>query len=203
MISVKHKGHIPGGVLAVIERMEALKKKQVLVGIPSSGSAREGASKTNNADLLFIHTNGVRALPMRKEMQPELDKGTKYSVALQMYTRAHGSAMLHIPPRPVIQPSILDSKETIAKRLSQIAITAMQGADTRSELQDLGQYSTSAAQNWFTNSKNGWAPNAESTIKGWMSPWGKFFPGKGSSRPLIDTRALRQSITFVVEDGNA
>jgi hypothetical protein len=35
----------------------------------------------------------------------------------------------------------------------------------------------------------GWAPNSPVTVK-----------MKGSSRPLIDTGAMRQSVTYVVED---
>lgn len=191
MISVKHKEHMPGGVQALIERMDALKKQQVLVGVPSEKNARKGDQKIGNAELVFIHTNGVRAVPMRKEMQPELNKGAKYSVALQMYLHAHGSAMMHAPARPIIEPSIKDKQDVVSDRLAQIGVAAMQGADVRGSLTSLGQFCASNAQKWFTNPKNGWAPNAPSTIK-----------AKHSSKPLIDTGVLRQSITYIVEDEN-
>lgn len=191
MISVKHKEHMPGGIQALVERMDLIKKRQVLVGAPSEKNARKGDQTITNAELVFIHTNGVREAPMRQEMQSELDKGTKYTAALQMYLHSHGSAMMHAPARPIIEPSIKDKQDVVSDRLAQIAAAAMQGADVNKELTTLGQFAASNAQKWFTNPKNGWVPNASSTVK-----------AKGSSKPLIDSGEMRKAITFIVEDGN-
>jgi hypothetical protein len=42
---------------------------------------------------------------------------------------------------------------------------------------------------WFTDGRNGWAPNKPATIA-----------RKGSDRPLIDTGALRASIVGIVRE---
>ena len=61
-------------------------------------------------------------------------------------------------------------------------------------------------ENWtkkfFTDSDNGWAPNAYITIHGgWMrnkvTGQPVYVKGKNSSKPLIDTGSLRQSIKAI------
>ena len=77
----------------------------------------------------------------------------------------------------------------------------MDGNGTEQPLMDLGNVAQSDVKKWFTDPQNGWAPNAKSTIEGWASPWGKKFKGKGSDAPLIDTGALRQSVSYVIRGG--
>jgi hypothetical protein len=50
-----------------------------------------------------------------------------------------------------------------------------------------GQVAENAARNWFVNPKNGWAPNAPSTIR-----------RKGSDKPGIDTGEMRKALTHLV-----
>lgn len=54
--------------------IEALKRKEVLVGIPQAESSREGEGITN-AELLFIHTNGspIRNIPPRPVIEPAIE----------------------------------------------------------------------------------------------------------------------------------
>lgn len=118
-------------------------------------------------------------------MQPEIDKGTPYSVAFQMYEQSHGSMLYQIPPRPVIEPAIENSKFDLADLLAQSAQDAAEGNDTDQSLTAVGMQAVEEVQNWFDNPKNGWAPNSPVTVK-----------AKGSSQPLVDTGALRQAITF-------
>jgi hypothetical protein len=111
----------------------------------------------NNAQLLYIHTNG--------------------------------SPMKHIPPRPVIEPAIMDSANNalITEQLQKAVEAALDGKDATVYLNRAGQAAENAARGWFSNPKNGWAPNAPSTIR-----------RKHSDRPLIDTGELRKSLTHLV-----
>jgi hypothetical protein len=127
---------------------------------------------------------------MRKEMQPEIDKGTKYSIALQMYLHEHGSQIYQVPARPIIEPAIDNAKADIADEMKKALEAALNGDDYMHLLDNAGQFARDEVKNWFTNPANGWAPNAPSTIK-----------AKGSSQPLIDTGKLRQAISYTIDGG--
>lgn len=180
---VKHITH-DGGVDGLLERIKKLSSQVVAVGIPGDSSERKDGEITN-AELVYIHTHGVRPKEVRDEMQPEIDKGTKYSIALQLYLRSHGSFSYQTPARPIIEPAIENSKSGIAKRLGVAASAAMNDEDTDRPLEDVGLYAQSKVKGYFLH--NDWVPNAPSTIK-----------KKGSDKPLIDTGALRQAVTFVI-----
>ena len=55
-----------------------------------------------------------------------------------------------------------------------------------------GTIAESASKRWFTDPRNGWEPNASSTIR-----------AKGSETPGIDTGQMRRAITHIVEAGAA
>ena len=185
MVSTSHHSN-NGGAKALMDRIKQLSSQKVCVGIPGEDSEREN-SDVSNADLVYIHTHGVRPPNVRAEMQTNLDKGKKYSVALQMYIHEHGSFAYQVPPRPSIEPAIENSKQPIGNLLGTAAKQAMDGKDPQKALMDVGQYAQKKVQNWFVDPKNGWAPNAESTVK-----------KKKSDRPLIDTGTLHNAITFVI-----
>ena len=111
--------------------------------------------------------------------------------AALMYLHTHGSPLQHIPPRPVIEPAIAaqGNKEIISGELKDAAkgIFDRQADQARTSLRRAGQAGANASIAWFRDPRNGWAPNKPSTIR-----------RKKSDRPLIDTGALRASITFVV-----
>lgn len=173
------------------KQLQALAKKEVLVGIPAENSTREHGGEINNAELLYIQSHGVRSASMRKEMQGNLDAGMKYSKAHELYLQSHGSPMYHVPPRPVLEPAIASQKEAIGKLISAASKSALEGkpAQCEANLNKAGMVAVSAARGWFENPANGWPPNAPYTIK-----------KKGSSQPLIDTGEMRKAITYVVRD---
>lgn len=178
-----------------MERLEKLSSQKVCVGVPASTAERgdseadseAGNAAIGNADLVYIHTHGVRPPAERAEMQVNINKGVKYSAAMQMYIREHGSFAYQVPPRPIIEPAIENSKEGIGELLGIAAKQSVEGNDTQDALKNVGQEAQQDVQNWFTDAKNGWAPNAPSTIK-----------RKKSDKPLLDTEMLQKSITFVV-----
>lgn len=144
------------GKQRVAAQLAALGKMDVLVGIPEEKASRN-APDVNNAELMYIHTNG--------------------------------SPMKRIPARPVIEPAIEANRPAIVNELQQ-AMAAVLAEDPAQALQHLnaaGMVGRNASIRWFTDPRNGWPPNAPSTIA-----------RKGSDQPLIDTGQLRRAITYVV-----
>jgi hypothetical protein len=168
------------------KRLEALSKMDVLVGIPA-GEPHDNTTLTD-AQLLYIQEHGVRRKSMREEMQPQLDAGTPYSKAYQLYLHEHGSPLWSIPPRPVLEPAIASVKPKISEQFQKAYQAALDGKDYLPYLNAAGMIGRDAAYNWFVDPRNNWPPNAPSTIK-----------EKGSERPLIDTGEMRRAITWVVE----
>ena len=176
--------------------LKELGNKQVFVGIPQEDDKRtlNGKDGTiNNAELLYIHSNGIRQQAMIIEMSKDIDKGMKYSMAHSLYIQSHGSPLWQSPPRPVLEPAIENDKEEIAGYLKQAIKFALDGDNENSQkqLEQAGQEGQNASRAWFTNSENGWAPNSPETIE-----------RKGSSNPLINTGEMRKAITYIVKEGD-
>lgn len=182
-------------VASLVDAVGVLAKKEVLVGIPAEHSSRQtqntAGDKINNAELLYIQSHGVRKAEMRAEMQKHLDAGKKYSEAHSLYIQSHGSPLWHIPPRPVLEPSIEANKEPIAKQLQQATVAALDGDSVGVDhaLHRAGFVAENAAKGWFEKQENGWPPNSPRTIA-----------QKGSDSPLIDTGEMRKAITHVVRE---
>lgn len=174
--------------------LQNIVKKDVLVGIPEADATRDNGDNINNAELLYIQSNGVRQTEMRAEMQGDIDSGMKYSAAHSLYVQSHGSPLWQVPPRPVLEPAIEDKKEPIGRQLGNASKAALDGNAglAEAELNKAGMLGEAAAKGWFENPKNGWPANSEKTIK-----------SKGSDQPLVDTGAMRQAITYVVRDKNS
>ena len=176
---------------ALKRSLESLTRKEVYVGIPAENSSRPGDGSINNAELLYIHTHGVRRKAMRDEMDAMMDTGMTYSQAHKLYIREHGSPMLSIPPRPVLQPAIEDNKEHIGKLLAEAGNAILQGdaVEGETKLNNVGDFAAARARAWFENPQNGWPPNSPRTIR-----------QKGSDKPLINSAEMQKSITYVVRD---
>jgi hypothetical protein len=172
--------------------IKSLSKLEVLVGIPEDKDARQEGDTIGNAELAYIHTHGIRQESMINAMQPELNKGTPYSKAHQMYIQSHGSPLYRSPARPIIEPAIEfeSNKQAITKQLGIATKFALKGdkQGTENELNKAGLLAQNLVRDWLENPANGWEPNADSTIK-----------AKGSSQPLIDKGELRKSISYVIK----
>jgi hypothetical protein len=149
-----------GGDFDTVKKgLSSLSKMRAYVGIPEKATSRRSQVVTN-AGLLYIHT--------------------------------HGSALHNIPPRPVIEPAIEapDNRARIEDELMMCADAELDGKIDEAvlHLSRAGTLGANAAKRWFRDPRNGWPPNAPSTIR-----------AKGSDRPLIDTGELRRSITHVEE----
>ena len=177
---------------SITKKLSELTRKRVLVGVPAERSTRpEVGERINNAELLYIQSHGVRKKSMRDEMQQHIDAGMKYSAAHSLYIQSHGSPLWQIPPRPVLEPAIEDSKEPIAKQLKQSYKAALDGNNQAvdNSLHKAGMVAENAAKAWFENPANKWPPNSPKTIA-----------KKGSDSPLIDTGEMRKAITHVIRE---
>jgi hypothetical protein len=136
--------------------INSVSKLEVYIGIPEAEASRPGED-ANNAELLFIHTNG--------------------------------SPLKGIPARPSIEPSIEKNKEAIAKELQVAAKLALDGKaqEARRQLENVGDFASGKAREYFTDPDNGWEDNSPLTVA-----------LKGSDKPLIDTGEMRKSITYLV-----
>lgn len=169
--------------------LQELAKKDVLVGVPEASSNRKDSSEVTNAELVYMHTHGVRKLSMRQENQEHMDRGAHYSQAYEMYMQTHGSPLWNSPPRPVIEPAIEANKEEIGGLLREALTNALDGRPFEVALKKAGMKGQNVVRAWFVDPRNGWAPNSPVTIA-----------RKGSERPLIDTGEMRKAITYIVRD---
>lgn len=182
----------------ILKSLKNLEKKSVCVGIPQKDNivhtATTPGETIKNAELLFIHTNGIRDTKMIRAMQHDLDSGVPYSKAHEMYIHANGSPLWHSPPRPVIEPAIENDKTVIAGILKEALVAELDGNPTisKQKLNEAGLEGQAASQDWFTNPDNKWAKNSPGTIK-----------RKKSDMPLIDTGELRKSITYIIDEGDS
>ena len=148
---------IKGIVGNLADRLNAVGRTRLLVGIPEDPSQADGVTN-----------------------------------ARKLYENTVGSPLKRVPPRPVLEPAIEDGLERISGIMREGIIKALEGdmESFRAAYDMAGLAAQSACVGWFDNPKNGWEPNSPYTVR-----------MKGSNAPLIDTGEMRQSITYVVEEG--
>lgn len=208
-VTVKSSG---GADLADLgKRLHDLSRAEVYVGIPEAND-RQG-------DLLS------RAAGLKKTKSGKLSKKASKLIAASegdisnaqlMFIHTHGSPVRGIPARPVIEPAIEaeDNKEAIAEELQGAAVAMMDGngEGALKKLKRAGMTAASRARGWFTDPRNGWAPNSTKPLGPWLAkklsekygreitPDMSYVDAKGSDKPLIDTGEMRKSVTYVVSE---
>lgn len=187
--TIEHKEY-DGGIKGILKRLSGLKRLHIYVGIPQQNSSRKDG-EINNAELLYIHTHGIRRREMIREMDSVMATGKKYSEAFSLYIQSHGSPLWHAPPRPVLEPAIEANKDLISREFKGIyhATLNQDPAAVNRAIDRTGLAAQNAARAWFTDPRNGWPPNSPETIR-----------RKGSENPLIDTGSMRKAITYVVRE---
>ena len=110
-----------------------LKNTEVLVGIPQEKSSQRG--KINNAELLYIHTNGstVRNIPPRPVIEPAIEDNKQ------------------------------QISEFLKNGMLKALEVNQEGAFK--ELENAGLHGQNVSREWFTNEKNNWKPNSKATIE--------------------------------------
>jgi hypothetical protein len=158
----------------VKEHLAAMKKEQKLI---------ETIKKLKRKEILV-------GIP---EENAERKEGEMNNPTL-LYIHTHGSPLMNIPSRPVIEAA-LDDKENqiaIAVDLKLIAEAIMDEEFSKAEslMKTTGNDVMNRVHAWFENPKNGWPPLKPATIK-----------AKGSNAILIDTGQMRNAITYVISEG--
>ena len=92
-----------------------------------------------------------------------------------------------IPSRPFIRDSVDKHRDKISSVCKSQVRRLVTGATTEDCLKKIGVFGVSLIQEEIT--KGSFVPNAESTIR-----------KKGSSKPLIDTGIMQQSVIYVIKD---
>lgn len=92
-----------------------------------------------------------------------------------------------IPPRPFMKQSFDTHKDQLLKACQQAAKSVANGGDVQQALNSVGVTAKGIVQEEIRDGD--FAPNAASTIK-----------AKGSSKPLIDTGHMRQSVNYVIRE---
>ena len=119
------------------------------------------------------------------------DEGSPVTNAQLAYLHSKGSPLQNIPARPFLEPSIEKNKDLLLAQQKKALTYSMSGnvSEYRNELGKIGLLMSSKAKEFITDPSNGLAPNSPRTIK-----------KKGSSKPLIDTGSLMNSITYVIRE---
>jgi hypothetical protein len=157
--------------------LNALVPKRVLVGVPEEGDARDEGT-IGNASLAYIHDNGAPSVG--------------------------------IPARPFMKPGIAKAQDTINRHLKAAVKASLDGDDEgcTTSLNRAGL----TAQNRIRrviNDGEGFAPLKRGTLLGRMRKKKRLNKTLNKSEkeeymesfhPLVDTGALRNSITYVVEE---
>ncbi len=92
----------------------------------------------------------------------------------------------HIPSRPFLRKSVDENEGKINQFLQAEVRSLASGKTAETLLNEIGNFQKSLVQEKIA--EGSFAPNAESTIR-----------RKGSSKPLIDTGRMRQSVNYVVK----
>jgi hypothetical protein len=204
------------------DRLKTIGKRAAYVGIPS------GSSSDRSASLLAMARN---AATNKKKNPAKISKLLNSAVedvtnAELLYIFSKGSPMRNQPARPVIEPAIEadGNKQIIAREIAESVKASLDGsqAGVTKGLKRAGMAGQNAARGWFTDSRNGWAQNAPSTIRQKLGTLkGKqkknalnILDANSGPTPLvgmsasldsintpgIDTGAMRQALTYVVKD---
>lgn len=182
MISVEFKGIKPE---ELIKHIEKAVQTEILVGIPRATAMRPGDT-ISNAEIAYI--------------------------------QEHGSPTARIPPRPFMEPGLERARDKVRDAMTAGVQQLVQGGSLRPAAQKVGLICQASIRGVFTD--NDWKPLSPRTIlaraqrtvskrKGFADKSTRAQQGmlarelarRANDRPLIDTGALRQSITFVVTEG--
>lgn len=177
-------------------KMASMRHAQIRVGIPraENGRKRQDSAGIGNAALMAVHEYGATISIPEREVSITRQLRTDGTFAYNGKFRKKGNFQsfhripahtVTIPERSVFRYTFHQQKY-FNRQMRRLASQVLRGEITRdAALNRLGAYVQGKLRGAFTDGHM--APNAPSTIR-----------QKGSSKPLIDTGALRQAITFIL-----
>jgi hypothetical protein len=167
----------------VTKAINDLSRQRVMVGVPST-TVNVGHSNPNNAQLAYIHEHGDPAshIPARPFLGPGIKRARG---KIELYLRAAGKAALSGKPDEVL------------KRLHAAGLTA--SASARNVITEgiPPPLAAHTVEGRIARRKDaGWKSQKRAAVAANVAAGNA--PGAGLFTPLIDTGALRASITYVI-----
>lgn len=163
----------------LLEDIKRIAEVGIYVGIPEEKNIREDG-KMNNATLLYIHTNG--------------------------------SEKRNLPPRPLIEPALEANDDKIAADLAEVSRLLLDGNYNAAKkmMHTTGKDALNMITDFYDDlSQNQWPKNQPATVRAKIKKKFKskkkrkeameeYRAGGEVDQVLVDTGALRKSITYVV-----
>lgn len=180
--------------------MKELDGAFVKVGFPAGGQVGE-PSKKGSGSKPYSDMSEVARIAVWNEFGAKIEHkgGTSYrSMSIQgriitrfiknsmanIYDKKTGAHTIIIPARPFFRAAIDTNRDKVRDFQDRLSMDVMVGAlKPKQALESLGLFMEDKIKKSLTT--GAWAPNAKSTRD-----------RKGSSRPLIDTGQMRNSVTF-------
>lgn len=181
-VTVEFKGMTPD---QLAEKIARAARTEVLVGIPRSTAMRPG-DEISNAEIAYINE--------------------------------HGDPSRRIPPRPFMEPGLQRCRDKVSTVMAEGVQQIAQGGTLRPAAERVGLICQASIRGVFVD--NDWKPLsprtimaraqrtvskhkgfADKTARAQQSELQRELARRAGDRPLIDTGALRQSITYVVTEG--
>lgn len=172
------------GAVALQKRMAGLTKLAAYVGIPASG---KDARSKQLLEMAGKTKSKKKLAKLKKSATQDINN------AELLFIFEHGSPIHKQPARPLLKPAVEadGNRQSIANELAKSVKASLDGDKqlASKNMMRAAIAGQNAVRKFFTDARNGWAPNAPSTIA-----------SKGSDRPGIDTGAMRAAITGVVRE---
>lgn len=172
------------GAVAFTRRMAGLSKLTAYVGVPAAG-------RDARTEQLLTMAGKTKSKKKLAKLKKAADSDVNNAELLFLFE--HGSPINKMPARRVLGPAVEadGNRQAIANELAASVKATLSGDRELAESKMLraalaGQ---NASRKWFTDGRNGWAPNTPGTIR-----------RKGSDKPGIDTGAMRAAIVGVVRE---
>lgn len=165
---------------AIVDSINTLVKKSVLVGIPASTAARDDNSPMDNATLGYLHETGSPAanIPARPFLIPGVkDTQAKYEPQLKKAANA----------------ALDGQKKKINEHLNAAGLIAATGAKNVIDSGDLAPLAISTLRARARKGRKGAAKELASRAAGNA-------PNAENARPLVDTGEMRNAITHVIRE---
>ena len=153
-------------------------------------------------------TDRLRALQKLKNTIVKVGLPAKAGGRLQfiLAVQEHGSPIMRIPSRPVIEPALArgETRAAMASAMKDALASAWDGDDAgaRAAMEAAGQAGADGIRAYIDSHIP--PPNSPATINGgWIynrvAHKSVYVPGKGKSKPLFDTGALYDAFDYEIE----
>lgn len=174
-----------------LARIKGIGKIATYVGIPAGSSSVRNATALNKAKKIknIVSKKSRR----RKEKLSLISAFGEVSNAQLLYWFSKGSPLRGQPGRPVLEAAIHahGNKEPISALVAEAVAADLAGRHYLSQqlLKKAGALAAKVSRDWFTDSRNNWAPNSYNTLR-----------RKHGDTPGIDTDIMRQAITHIEKE---